>query len=332
MPPQPEPIVCEGATSRLEDLPFDIIEKIFLESMSVNLPRAAPRIGVALSNSHTINEFCKRAFCMPIRSAPCEPPAAYSPTRRALEKAKARRRRAAREMELMSDSRSMALESRWASLDFFIKFQADLAKSKDLWFGTINAQIPAKVIKWPQTGIERSLFMALASAGASIDPLSINAERVAEMWIGAMSSADIPMMRCLIKRRLGRIPGREERAHALKNLQYNVYAVRDIQQLRQKVKYIKEDATSTLCQPIKYPDDWPLNWPEDDPEVFAGILDAHNTSREAVLRYLAIPGDYYTEDMWQIKFQHLPEEDSVDMDKPVGDPCHALKKRKLFAP
>ncbi|OJJ97506.1 hypothetical protein ASPACDRAFT_123433 [Aspergillus aculeatus ATCC 16872] len=60
MPPPPSKPATEG--SRLESLPVEIIQEIFLHSLEVNLPRASPRLAEALSTPALYTWLIRLAF------------------------------------------------------------------------------------------------------------------------------------------------------------------------------------------------------------------------------------------------------------------------------
>lgn len=274
-PPRP----TESGLSLLESLPFDILEKIFLESNNPHLPRAAPVIGAALSTSHTYNEFCRRLFCLPVHgraatsiSPPPSPP--KSPT-----SAAEKQRLIEQDRRLGAHYRSLALQSRWATYDFLTSFNDSITRSKDLWFGRFSCEMPPKLLKWPMSNSQRTFFFALATAGATVDPSSLSSELAADVWHGSMQTNDAPMMTCLVERHIGPLPSRDERLQALEHNDFSLTLMRTF-------KDVRAARDRRGCGPggptfdNGFPEDWPEQWPLDDPEACASAMEKHNMGRE----------------------------------------------------
>ncbi|KAJ5173725.1 uncharacterized protein N7500_001656 [Penicillium coprophilum] len=65
MGPGPSDPLAEPPCSRLESLPVEILQLIFLHSLEVNLPRASPRLSQALSNQLLYTWLIRLAFSSP---------------------------------------------------------------------------------------------------------------------------------------------------------------------------------------------------------------------------------------------------------------------------
>lgn len=54
--------------SRLESLPPELVEHIFLQCLNVNMPRASPRLGRFLSNERMYRQFSFHIYCTNIKA------------------------------------------------------------------------------------------------------------------------------------------------------------------------------------------------------------------------------------------------------------------------
>lgn len=214
----PPPILCHDmeskkGLSRLESLPPEILQQIFLYTCNPFLPRASPLIGVKLSTPYVYREFCKKVFDTVISS--CFPgwnggTVDYNTT-----------------FEEIGTIRTEALKSRWLTWEMYQAHQtymsdwvcknADGDVIRDM---CVNNEchnscemqiclgkgvcIPRKLLKYPYQGASNFEYLrALVYSGAVIDLTgSLDYELAGELWWGAAVSHNYPLVHLLMRHQI----------------------------------------------------------------------------------------------------------------------------------
>lgn len=92
--------------SRLEQLPLELIDEIFLQCLNVNLLRAAPHLGRLLSREHMYTQFAYRIYCTNISRGRTDSPSLTPPIDM---KNASVRERITKDQEAMRKTRSLGL-------------------------------------------------------------------------------------------------------------------------------------------------------------------------------------------------------------------------------
>lgn len=266
--------------SHIEYLPFEIIELIFFECLNVNLLRAAPLIGITLSDHSTYRKFCRRAFCLHLQP---ELPLNTLDEPLALENCVDR-----------GIMRTLALQSRWATLQFLERFVMQMKGSKRFLVELEPCKVPQKLLKWPLTKDERRFFLLLASSGAKVDPInSLDGEKIEILWRGATLASDLPLMRCLMNHPIDFRPNLILRRWAVEVNNFYREVVRvlwqaSIDHCKAHGCLSKSVSRSMMGSPCDWPADWTENWPESDPVLTTKLYHAWNlkdhTSMRSIIR------------------------------------------------
>lgn len=212
-------------SSHIGRLPPELLQMIFLLSMNMDFPLAAPWLASVLSSKFIYRSICRKAFVRkrePLHALLSPQSADAAPEH---EDSKA-------EYWDAGDAalHTSILKRRWMNTDFWEDFKKDVAKrGKGQTYFCPGTELPRRILVFPLTPENRYVLLEWAGLGAGIDCISTTSgEVVTKILTQALVDGDSALVKTLISSPIGSELNVESMRSAFRTAGYQMHSMETI--------------------------------------------------------------------------------------------------------